>query len=611
MCGIAGFISPNLKKEQLHLITRALQHRGPDAEGFYFDEQAGIGLGHRRLSILDLSAAGNQPFYSRDGRYVMIYNGEVYNFREVAEKYKISMQTSSDTEVIIEAFALVGVDCVNEFNGMFTIAIWDKQDKKLYLIRDRVGIKPLYYYHNAGEFVFASELKSVFSLPIRKEINPSAVFNFLHLGYIPGDETIYTSCNKLKPGHYAVVSANNFEIKPYWQIEDKLLPSILKDEGVAKKQLDQLVQTSVAYCMISDVPLGIFLSGGVDSSLVAAVAQQHSAVPVKTFSIAFEEEKYNEAPYARQVANHIGSQHHEFTVTEKEAILLADSMLNVYDEPYADSSAIPTMMVSKLARQEVTVALSGDGGDELFMGYGFYYWARRLQNPLVSLLRKPAGAALRLTGASKYERASTLFDYPSSAKRKSHIFSQEQYYFTEKEINGLLKDNRHTSIDEAIHYKGRRFSWAEEQSFFDIKNYLPEELLVKTDRASMRYSLEVRVPLLDHRLVEFALNLSPDLKLRGQTGKYLLKEVLYQYVPKTFFDRPKWGFAVPLGKWLKSDLSYLVEKYLDKNVVQECNLVNADKVEALKIQWLNGKDYLYTRIWALVVLHRWYKEKHL
>lgn len=601
-----------MTKEHLQSITRTLQHRGPDAEGFYFDEHAGIGLGHRRLSILDLSEAGNQPFYSRDGRYVMVYNGEIYNFREVAEKYNIVARTSSDTEVIIEAFAQAGIACVNDFNGMFTIVIWDKQEQKLYLVRDRIGIKPLYYHYKDGQFIFASELKAILSLPfINKEIDNSSVSNFLYLGYIPGEDTIYTSCKKLKPGHYAVIDANGLQINSYWQIEDKLKPETVKDELVAKNQLDKLVQTSVAYCMISDVPLGIFLSGGVDSSLVAAVAQQQSAVSVKTFSIAFEDKKFNEAPFARQVAKHIGSQHHEFTVTEKEALLLTDSLLDVYDEPYADSSAIPTMMVSKLARQEVTVALSGDGGDELFMGYGFYYWARRLQNPLLSFVRKPAGLALRLTGNKRFERASTLFDYPSAKRRKSHIFSQEQYYFTENEISNLLKNKVQIELDETIHYTQRSFSWAEEQSFFDLKNYLPEELLVKTDRASMKYSLEVRVPLLDHRLIEFALNLSPDLKLKGQTGKYLLKEVLYQYVPREIFNRPKWGFAVPIGKWLKTDLRYLVDKYLDRKLIEECNLVKPDKVEALKNAYLGGKDYLYMRVWVLIILHKWFKEKHL
>jgi asparagine synthase (glutamine-hydrolysing) len=610
MCGITGFFNTDWSRSDLERMTDCLSHRGPDAGGLYFNEIQKIGLGHRRLSILDLSEAANQPFLSKDGRFIMIYNGEVYNFREVAAKYGIQTTTTSDTEVIIELFGKAGVESVNELNGMFTIVIWDKKEEKLFLIRDRIGIKPLYYYYNEKQFIFASELKTIFSLPIKKEINPDSVYNFLHLGYIPGEDTIYSSCKKLKPGHYAVVDKHSLQVKAYWQLEDKLLPDVITDEKAALETLDQLVKSSVNYCMISDVPLGIFLSGGVDSSLVAAVAQSVSALPVKTFSIAFNKEKFNEAKFARQVAGYIHSDHHELMVTEKEALDLVDGLLDVYDEPYADSSAIPTMMVSRLARKEVTVALSGDGGDELFMGYGFYYWARRLQNPLLSALRKPVGLALKATGNNRFARAAKMFEYPSSQRRKSHIFSQEQYYFTEKEIKDLLKVKGKVTIDESIRYKDRSLSWAEEQSFFDINNYLPEELLVKTDRASMRYSLEVRVPLLDHRLVEFAINLSPELKLKGNTGKYILKEVLYKYVPRSFFDRPKWGFAVPLSDWLRTDLKYLIDKYLDKQVVQECGLADPDKVETLRKDFFSGKDYLYTRIWALIILHKWMKEKH-
>lgn len=588
-----------------------MHYRGPDAEGFYFDEPDHIGLGHRRLSILDLSEAGNQPFYSADGRYVMVYNGEVYNFREIAAKYQVHTKSGSDTEVIIESFARHGIPAVNDFNGMFAIAIWDRQEKKLYLFRDRVGIKPLYYYHADGHFLFASELKALFSVPlVKKEINTDSVWNFLHLGYIPGDSTIYRQVRKIKPGQYAVLSAEGLTIGTYWSVESQLQPRTLNDETTAKKELKGLVESSVAYCMIADVPLGIFLSGGVDSSLVASVAQRLSSQPVNTFSIAFDDKKFNEAPYAQQVADHIGSSHHVFTVTEKQALELADSLLDVYDEPYADSSAIPTMMVSRLARQHVTVALSGDGGDELFMGYGFYYWARRLQNPLLRAFRKPAAAVLAASGKPRLERAAKMFTYPGNANRKSHVFSQEQYYFSQQELASLVIPSGNITVDEHVHYKGRKFSWAEEQSLFDIQNYLPEELLVKTDRASMRYSLEVRVPLLDHRLVEFAINLNESLKLRGNTGKYILKQVLYDYVPASIFARPKWGFAVPLSKWLKTDLRYLVDTWLNPALVAECKLVHPEKTTALVKAWLNGKDYLFTRVWALIILHKWFKEKH-
>ncbi|HEX2630105.1 MAG TPA: asparagine synthase (glutamine-hydrolyzing) [Chitinophagaceae bacterium] len=611
MCGIAGFLSKKFTEQQLKGMTDILGHRGPDADGFYFDASKGIGLGHRRLSILDLSAAANQPFYSADGRYVMIYNGEVYNFREVAQKYKLQTRTQSDSEVIIEAFAQVGIEAINDLNGMFAIAIWDTKMEKLYLIRDRIGIKPMLYWQDDGYFAFASELKALLTLPVRKEINHESISNFLYLGYIPEDNTIYRNCYKLQPGHYAVLHNNGrLDIAPYWQLEDKLSPTVVSDEKAAKKTLRDLLESSVSYCMISDVPVGIFLSGGVDSSTVAAIAQSQLSRPVKTFSIGFKEEKFNESVFAAKVAKHIGSDHHEFILSEQDALQQVEKLLDIYDEPYADSSAIPTLLVSKMAREHVTVALSGDGGDELFMGYGFYTWARRLQQPLIKMFRRPIAKGLHSFGNNRLKRGSKLFDYPDQKTIKSHIFSQEQYYFTAAEIASLLKIPVPISFNEEIETNKRQLSAMEEQSFFDIKNYLPEELLVKTDRASMKCSLEVRVPLLDHRLVEFALNLSQDLKLRGDTGKYLLKEVLYEYVPKAMFDRPKWGFSIPLNIWLGRELKYLLDKYLCDEIIESCGLVNPAPVRKLKQEFLAGRDYLYNRLWVLILLHKWYKEKH-
>ncbi len=591
-------------------MTCMLSHRGPDADGYFYDEAKGVGLGHRRLSIIDLSSAANQPFYSADGRYVMIYNGEVYNYKEVAEKYKIHPRTHSDSEVIIEAFAIAGIDSINDLNGMFAMAIWDKQTDKLYLIRDRIGVKPLHYWYDGGELAFASELKTIFSLPFKKEILPSSISNFLYLGYIPHEDTIYQNCYKLRPGQYAVLDKGVLDVFSYWHLENELDPAVMTNEKAARKTLKQLLESSVAYNMISDVPVGIFLSGGVDSSIVAAISQSITSIPVKTFSIGFREKKYNEAAYAKQVASHIRSDHHEFTVTEQDGLDLVDSLLDIYDEPYADSSAIPTLMVSKLARKHVKVALSGDGGDELFMGYGFYTWAKRLEHPLLKLFRKPIHKGLYSFGNNRLKRGSHLFNYPNRERIKSHIFSQEQYCFTEEEINNLLTRPVPLKLNETIISKNRKLSLVEEQSFFDIKNYLPSDLLVKSDSASMHHSLEVRVPLLDHRLVEFAINLSSNLKLRGDTGKYLLKQVLYDYVPEQLFNRPKWGFSIPLQIWLKQELSYLIDKYLADDVIRECNLVKPEIVKQLVQSFRSGLDYLYNRLWLLILLHKWYKEKH-
>lgn len=611
MCGLAGFISKNFTTDHLTQMNNAVKHRGPDAEGLYYNQVSGVGLSHRRLSILDLSEAANQPFYSADGRYVMVYNGEVYNFKEIAKKYNIKCKTISDTEVILETFAKVGINGVNDFIGMFTIIIWDKQEEKLYLIRDRIGIKPLYYYQNGKDFAFASELKSLFVLPIKKTIEKIAIANFLYLGYIPVGQCIYSECKKLKPGYYAMVHNGNLTLHCYWKLEDKIAEQSVTDEKAAKDALRNLLESSVDYCMVSDVPVGIFLSGGVDSSTIAAIAQSNSKHSVKTFSIGFKEKKFNESAFASKIAEHINSDHHEFVVSKEQSLHLIDQLPDIYDEPYGDSSAIPTLLVSKLARQYVTVALSGDGGDELFLGYGFYTWARRLSHPLIKNLRKPLAVALNAFGNNRMKRASQMFRYPAKSRIKSHIFSHEQNNFSQNEIASLLKEHTDICIEENLYPHKRKLKPIEQQSFFDIKNYLPEELLVKVDRASMFHSIEVRVPLLDHRLVEFAINLSPDLKLKNKTGKYLLKQVLFDYIPASYFDRPKRGFSIPLSFWLKNELRYLLDHYLSNEVLVECNLVSPPIVKKLINNFFAGSDYLYTRLWLLVILHKWYKEKHL
>jgi asparagine synthase (glutamine-hydrolysing) len=354
------------------------------------------------------------------------------------------------------------------------------------------------------------------------------------------------------------------------------------------------------------VPFGTFLSGGIDSSAVTAIAQSISSQPVKTFSIGFKEAKFNESEYARKVSEHLGTQHHEFIVTENDALGLIDKMMTAYDEPYADSSAIPTMLVSKLARKYVTMTLTGDGGDELFMGYGAYDWANRLNNPVVQFLRKPIAAVLSQAG-SRYKRGAGVFNYKHSARRKSHIFSQEQYFFSEEELDELVKPDYQAEIifNENFGLLARKLSPAEEQALYDIKYYLKDDLLVKVDIASMQFSLEARSPFLDYRIVEFALNLSEDLKKKNEVSKYLLKEVLYDYVPRQFFERPKWGFSIPLYQWLKADLHYLIEKYLGEEIVAKYAVVKPEKVKQLLTRFEKGEDFLYNRIWALILLHKW------
>jgi len=635
VCGIAGYFSTKNKfsKEDLIGMTACLAHRGPDAEGFFTDEFCG--LGHKRLSIIDLSTRANQPLYSENNRFVIVYNGEVYNFSEIGAHLKGSgihkdhshFKTSSDTEVILEAFAAYGPDFVNQLNGMFAIAIYDKELKELYLFRDRLGIKPLIYLWDHENFAFGSEIKSITSLQsFHKELNKEVLHDYLHLGFVPTPYTIYKNVFKLNAGCWMKVTQNGIEEFRYWNINTKLSNNVIENKEQSMVKLSDLLMSSVQYQLKSDVPFGVFLSGGIDSSLVTAQAVQLSSVKVNTFSIGFEENSHNESEYAKAVAQYLQTDHHEFIVSYKDAIQLIDSILETYDEPFADPSAIPTMLVSKLARDYVTVTLSGEGGDELFMGYGSYKWAKRLSNPLNKLLAYPVAAVLSKMN-SRMQRISHMLRYKDSFNLRSHIFSQEQYYFTSNEITELLntefkpvslvgndmKINFNSVLGETINaglpkIGTRSLTAMEQQAIFDLYYYLPDDLLTKVDRASMRFSLETRVPYLDHRVVEFALNISPDLKYKNGTSKFILKQILYQYIPEEFFARPKQGFAIPLNKWLHKELAYLIEENLDQSTIEKYGIVKFNKVKELLFNFNNGQDYLYNRIWLLIILHKWLKK---
>lgn len=609
MCGIAGFFTNHNKfhKDEIHAMLNAISHRGPDADGIYSD--GSVTLGHKRLSIIDLSEQANQPMYSHSGNSVIIFNGEIYNFKEIANELGIKARTSSDTEIIIEAFEKWGPDFVKKLNGMFAIAIYKINEQTLYLFRDRIGIKPLFYYLNNGVLAFASELKALTKLKTISqniEIESGSVHTFLHLGYIPKPNTIYNHIYKFPQGSYAVFKHGTLKIENYWNLKDKISNETITDFQEAKAVLNEKLHQSVRYRLIADVPYGTFLSGGVDSSLVSALAQKITNHQLKTFSIGFEDSKFNESQYSQKVAQHLETDHHAFTLTEKEAIELVPDIFNYYDEPYADASAIPTMLVSKMARQHVTMTLSGDGGDELFHGYGMYNWAHRLNNPLVRMLKYPAKTGLKMLG-NKYKRVSHLFDWDNFDHIKSHIFSQEQYFFSQNDLKNLIKKKASKpDINENFAF-GRKLSAAEAQAFFDLNYYLPDDLLTKVDRASMKYSLESRVPLLDHNVVEFALNVNPKLKVNKGVAKYLLKEVLYDYVPKEIFDRPKWGFGIPINKWLKGELKYLIDEYLSENRIKEAGFVNEHAVSKLTNKYLtSSNEYLYNRVWVLICLHKWY-----
>lgn len=604
MCGIAGFYSnKNLfSKDELINMTNVIAHRGPDADGHFCDET--VGLGHRRLSIIDLSSAANMPMFSHSKKHVIVYNGEIYNFKEITIELNIQFRTTSDTEVILEAFEKWGVDFVNKLNGMFAIAIYNLETRELFLFRDRMGIKPLFYFYDNENFAFASELKSLLQLKYvnnNKTINYNSINSFLHLGYIPQPETIWNNIQKFPSGSFAKINSTKLEIKPYWQPENFIKEKTYSNYKSVKEELKNKIIKSVNYRLISDVPFGTFLSGGIDSSLVTAIAQKLNKEPINTFSIGFKENKYNESEHARKVSDYLKTNHHEFIVSQTDALQFVDSLLDSYDEPYADSSAIPTMFVSKLAKKLVTMTLSGDGGDELFYGYGAYNWAKRLSNPFIYKLRKPISQGLSIL-SNRHQRAALVFNAPTKEKIESHIFSQEQYLFSEKEIYSInLEKIKNYYLNQKLNVK-RKLSAIESQSLFDIKNYLKDDLLVKVDRASMKFSLETRVPLLDHNIVEYALNIPEEFKINNGIQKYILKDILYDFVPKEYFDRPKWGFSIPLSSWLKNELRYLIDQYLSKQSIENTGIFDYRIVEKLKNDYFSGKDYLYNRIWVLINL---------
>lgn len=611
MCGISGFYSSSFTKEDLVKMTDRMIHRGPDAGGYEVIDHCG--LGHRRLSIIDLSDAANQPMKSHSGKHIMVFNGEIYNYLEIAEELKsenssLVFNTHSDTEVILEAFETWGVSFVEKMNGMFAIAIYSIDDRKLYLFRDRMGIKPIFIYQQGGTLAFASELKSVVTLLKENgtlNIDRNAIGEFLHLGYIPYPRTIYQEIKKFPKASFGIFDGKNLVTETWWNLNSKIGNISTKSETEAKEELKSLITSSVKYRLISDVPFGTFLSGGTDSSVVTAVAQHISSEPIKTFSIGFDDAKHNEAPFAKQVAQYLGTNHHEYTLNYKDALNLIPQMLEMYDEPYADSSAVPTFLVSKMARQEVTMTLSGDGGDELFLGYGAYSWANRMNNPIMKVGHNVAAEILKL-GSNKYKRVANLLSYPAGTFIPSQIFSQEQYFFSWQEVESLMKGEVSTILfSQYPEITKRDLSAAEKQSLFDMHYYLPDDLLVKVDRATMQNSLETRVPLLDYRIVEFALNLPEDLKTKDGCSKYLLKQVLYDFIPKELFNRPKWGFSIPLDKWMKGELKEHIESYL----FCENEYIDMAQVKRLYIRFQNGENHLYQRIWAVFILNKFLEDR--
>lgn len=615
MCGIVGIISrAAIEPITLQRMTAALHHRGPDAQGTFISTDGHVGFGHTRLSIIDLSVHGNQPMYSHDGRYVMVFNGEIYNFKKLktellAANPNTTFISNSDSEVLLQAFIHWGPPVASKLEGMFAVAIYDTLSKNVVLLRDRKGKKPIFYYCDGQHFAFASEIKSLLQHPAiaaSKEIDTQATHEFLHLGYIPEPKTIYRSIRKFPAGAVGEVMPNlSFSLKNFWKIETVTNGDTPANTVDYQAVLNDKLTRAVEKRLISDVPLGSFLSGGTDSSLVTAIASTISDKPLKTFCIGFKESKFDEHTFASQVAKHLKTDHTEFILSEKDSVQLLESYLDHFDEPFADTSAIPTMLVAKMARQQVTVALTGDGGDELFLGYGTHTWANRLANPFFKVAKPFLAAGFKVSNNPRLKRIAELLVDVDPGTQRSHIFSQEQYFFSSHEIQlDLLTDPLpYLPFKFYDHPAFEKITDAEKQAIFDFKFYLKDDLLVKIDRASMYYSLECRSPLLDNEIIEFAIKTPFDYKRKGGIPKWPLKELLKNYLPDKLVNRPKWGFSIPLAQWMKNDLRYLMDYLSDENL-SKTGLFKPPYVKSLIKRFYYGDDYLYNRLWALIIIQR-------
>ena len=635
MCGIAGFIgaAPGSDIGDIaEAMAKSIAYRGPDDQGIWTDGECETALVHRRLSIIDLSAAGHQPMLSADERYVISYNGEVYSFQPIAAELAArghKFRGHFDTEVILESFAVNGIEAtLKRMIGMFAIALWDRRDRTLTLMRDRLGIKPLYWAKFGNTFLFGSELKALRAHQgWTPRIDQSAVAAFLRHNYIPAPRTIYEGVYKLEPGTVLTLPwRGEPKISRFWDAR-----SVARDcshnplegsDAELTEQLESLLKDAVGRRMIADVPLGAFLSGGVDSSTVVALMQAAKSGTVKSFSIGFDIEGYNEAPHAAAVARHLQTDHTELTVTSKAALDVIPRLADFYDEPFADSSQIPTYLVSAMTRKHVTVALSGDGGDELFAGYNRYQLTQRFWRSLSLMpraVRKGAAAALTAVRPDRWTQLLSALPSrlrPPQAGDKVHkaaavlrldsadaVYRRLVSHWEPSEIMPQAAEPR-SILDDATVAKDFP-DLLERMQFLDLVTYLPDDILTKVDRASMAVALEARVPLIDHRVVEFAWRLPENVKVRNGTSKWLLRQVLYRHVPPELIERPKMGFGIPLGEWLRGPLRDWAETLLNEQRLRQAGLLDAGMVRRYWADHLDGRRNWQYLLWDVLMLEAW------
>jgi asparagine synthase (glutamine-hydrolysing) len=629
MCGISGFIDYNKTSTItiLEKMNRIMAHRGPDGEGYgiYETENATIGLGHRRLSIIDLTEGGSQPKTFQNLH--ITFNGEIYNFEEIKKELEVKghfFESHSDTEVILHAYKEWGSAALQKFIGMFAFVIYDEENQTIFACRDRAGVKPFFYYQKDGLFLFASELKAIVQHPsFVKEINLYAAAAFMQFGYVPTPHCIFKNTHKLKPGHFLDfnVKQNVLKTAQYWNVYDAYNKPTLKiDIEEAKIETEKILTSACNYRMVSDVPVGVFLSGGYDSTCVTALLQKDKTEKIKTFTIGVPDAGLNEAPYAKEIAAHLGTDHTEYYCTEKEALEIVPELPFYYDEPFADSSAIPTTLVCKVAKEKVTVALSADAGDEIFAGYNRYDYIMRYGkklNSIPSVLRQSMAGIMNKIPAdsipvlnkkylfhSRYEKLKMLLKNPSDHNILISLTSQ----MNENDIADLFKTSiiKLPTAFDSKELVAENHSTLAYMMAIDYQTYLLDDILQKVDRASMTVSLEGREPFLDQRVIEWAAQLPMEYKYNNGNKKFIIKEIVHKYIPKEMLDRPKMGFGIPIAAWLQKDLKQYVDKYFDSEFVTKQNIFNNTEVQRIKASFYNGKVERAEKIWYILMFQMWY-----
>ena len=633
MCGIVGFVGQTKYPENcLKEMVNAINHRGPDSKGIWTDSD--MGFGHARLSIIDQSSAGHQPMHSFSRNYVMIFNGEIYNHNEIRLELdsfsKRKWTGHSDTETLLEAIDLWGLEkTLKKIKGMFAIALWEKRTRNLFLVRDRMGEKPLYYGWVRNQFVFASELKAIKKFPkFNNSIDRKALALFLRFNSIPSPHSIYEDISKLEPGTIIQFNADSKKItkSTYWSTEEEYVKSsfscFMGSSEDAVIQLESILSKAVSSQMQADVPLGAFLSGGIDSSLIVALMQSQSDNKINTFSIGFNDSAFNEAKHALKVSNHLGTNHHELYVNESDALEIIPNLPYIYDEPFADSSQIPTYIVSRFAKEKVSVSLSGDAGDELFGGYNRYIYANRvhaivrripicirrsfskaLLNMSEEKLDKIFGAMTRKSYANigdKIHKSASILSadsvHDSHFKLVSQIYDPENWLVYSSEYKTKFNDDisRFTGLNSIEKMMG-----------YDLITYLPTDILTKVDRAAMAVSLETRIPFLDPDVIKFSASLPMDYKIRNGTSKWILREVLYKYIKKELVERPKMGFAIPLAEWLRGPLQDWAESQLSEKRLSEEGFFNVEFVRNKWLEHLSNKKNWHHQLWNVLMFQSW------